>query len=62
MRYNMRKQQRAPCNGRASLGSWQGGVSFGSQLGFESPAFHYSLMNNKLNSKKNELWKMKLSK
>lgn len=38
------------------------GVSFGSQLGFESPAFHYSLMNNKLNSKKNELWKMKLSK
>lgn len=37
---NMRKRQRAPCNGRASLGSWQGGVSFGSQLGFESPAFH----------------------
>nr|DAO92919.1 MAG TPA: hypothetical protein [Caudoviricetes sp.] len=40
----------------------KGGVSFGGQLGFESPAFHYSLMNNKLNSKKNELWKMKLSK
>nr|DAG42252.1 MAG TPA: hypothetical protein [Caudoviricetes sp.] len=33
-------RQRAPYNGRASLGSWQGGVSFGSQLGFESPAFH----------------------
>lgn len=40
----------------------KGGVSFGSQLWFESTAFHYSLMNNKLNSKKNELWKMKLSK
>lgn len=38
------------------------GVSFGSQLGFESPVFHYSLINNKLNNKKNELWKMKLSK
>lgn len=38
------------------------GGSFGSQLWFESTAFHYSLMNNKLNSKKNELWKMKLSK
>lgn len=36
---DMRKQ-RVPYNGRASLGSWQGGVSFGSQLVFESPAFH----------------------
>ena len=31
------------------------------QLGFESPAFHLELMNNKSNNKKNELWKMKLS-
>nr|DAV21662.1 MAG TPA: hypothetical protein [Caudoviricetes sp.] len=35
---NMRKRQRAPLNGRASLGSWQGWCS--NQLGFESPAFH----------------------
>ena len=39
----------------------RGGVSFGSQLGFESPAFRY-VNEHKLNSKKNELWKMKLSK
>lgn len=58
----MRKRQRAPCNGRASLGSWQGGGKFWQSTGVRIPSLPLELMNNKLNNKKNELWKMKLFK
>lgn len=57
----MRKRQRAPLNGRASLGSWQGG-KFRQSTGVRIPSLPLELMNNKLNNKKNELWKMKLFK
>lgn len=54
--------ERAPCNGRASLGSWQGGGKFWQSTGVRIPSLPLELMNNKLNNKKNELWKMKLFK
>nr|DAR13529.1 MAG TPA: hypothetical protein [Caudoviricetes sp.] len=59
---NMRKRQRAPFNGRASIGSWQGWGKFWPSTGFRIPSLPLELMNNKLNNKKNELWKMKLFK
>jgi hypothetical protein len=57
----MRKRQRAPCNGRAST-SRQGWGKFWQSTGVRIPSLPLELMNNKLNNKKNELWKMKLFK
>ena len=40
----------------------RGGGKFWQSTGVRIPSLPLELMNNKLNNKKNELWKMKLSK
>ena len=42
-------RQRAPYNGRASLGSWQGGGKFWQSTGVRIPSLPLELMNNMLN-------------
>nr|DAR14379.1 MAG TPA: hypothetical protein [Caudoviricetes sp.] len=40
----MRKRKRAPCNGRASLGSWQGGGKFWQSTGVRIPSLPLELI------------------
>lgn len=58
----MRKQTACALQRKGIPRQLEGGGKFWQSTGVRIPSLPLELMNNKLNNKKNELWKMKLSK